>query len=99
MNKGVEILLARMESNPDEFTLSDRWNWVMNDVWTRMYETSLPLDKPLYYLTDEEVKALYDGLIKLRAENFTRKVMAQVLDIDERGEQMELFSTTSRFSR
>ena len=41
MNQGVEILLARMDSNPDEFVGMDwprqsKWSWVMDDLRKRV---------------------------------------------------------------
>lgn len=99
MNKGVEILLERMESNPDEFTneyststtQADRkWNDIAEKIHMRM--TSIAQDpeaKPYYkyqldYLTDEEINALHSKLKDVHAEAFTREVMGRLLGSTDR---------------
>lgn len=89
MNQGVEILLARMDSNPDEFVGIDwpnksKWDWVMQDVQKRIYPDPDLAHIPLRFLTDAEVQALWDKLESLRAAQFTKAVMRTLLEDDER---------------
>jgi hypothetical protein len=88
MNQGVEILLARMDSNPEEFVgteyygdRSDKWNWVLDAVRRRLYPRSDEKETPtpLRFLSDQEVRAIWDKLDSLRADQFTRNVMATLL--------------------
>jgi murein tripeptide amidase MpaA len=94
MNKGVEILLERMESNPDEFTneysanttIADRkWGDIAEKIHMRMTAiTQDPETKPYYkhqldFLTDEEIIALHNKLKDVRAEAFTREIMGRLL--------------------
>ena len=86
----VKLLLARMESHPEEFAginltrdqdrlYSSRWGSVMSQFW--------------HTLTTEEQDALNAGLLAANRDNFHRSVMQELLDpkIDRIGKQMELF--------
>ena len=71
MNPTIELLLKRMESNPDEFQYNpslgcNRWDMVYQD-----FEQAL----------DEEDKQAYvNGLKKLRLNKFHEAVMKELLD-------------------
>lgn len=95
MNKGVQILLERMESNPDEFTyddplLSRKWRDITEQVSQRY---QIIINNPdvkshwqyaLDFLDDEEIITLHNKLKALRADEFTRDVMARLLaDADD----------------
>jgi len=87
-NKGVEILLSRMESNPEEFELGyygsgKRWDWILKSVLSRIerkHKSTIdhPLDLP--YLSDAEVNALYDKYMSIQGDSFTKRVMGELLD-------------------
>jgi len=75
MNGGVEILLARMETHPEEFfNHGSRWNNLIMD-----FERSLD---------PAEYKLLEEGIAKCRQEEFTQKVMGKL--IGEEREDKEL---------
>lgn len=86
-NKGVEILLSRMESNPEEFELgyygnSKRWDWVLKGVLARIerkHKSTIdhPLDLP--YLSDAEVNALHQKYMSIQGDSFTKRVMGELL--------------------
>ena len=80
MNKGVQILLERMRSNPDEFVPTvrgnypDKWRDIILAVHMRVdggkdYQDQLP------FLSDEEIKALWGSMQQLQGDLFTKKVM------------------------
>ena len=80
MNKGVQILLERMRSNPDEFVPTvrgnypDKWSKIIMAIGMRTnggkdYKDQLP------FLSDDEIKALWDGMQQLQGDLFTKKVM------------------------
>lgn len=84
MNKGVQILLERMNSNPDEFipTLRDgypaKWRDILLSIEMRTnggkkYEDQLP------FLSDKEIKALWEKMQSLQGELFTKRVMDTLL--------------------
>lgn len=86
MNQGVEILLARMDSNPDEFMAGRKWNWVVTDLQNRVHPTPEMKKEgylPLRFLSDEEVRMLWEKLESLRADQFTKAVMRTLLEEDE----------------
>jgi hypothetical protein len=84
MNKGVQILLERMSSNPDEFVpdiqgkYPNKWRNIILSVAMRMqggkdYHDQLP------FLKDEEIKTLWEKLINLQGDLFTKQVMNTLL--------------------
>ena len=90
MNKGVQILLERMDSNPDEFipnVLNEypaKWRDIVMAVQMRVnggkeYKDQLP------FLNDREVKALWEKMQSLQGELFTKRVMNTLLQGAEGG--------------
>lgn len=84
MNKGVQILLERMSSNPDEFIpdmlgeYPPKWRDILQSIEYRAtkhkdYKDALP------FLSDREVKALWQKVQSLQAELFTKRVMDRLL--------------------
>jgi hypothetical protein len=80
---GVKILLKRMESNPEEFKGQD-------NKWSAM----IPKGSGGYIdwnhaLTEEELKALADGMRKIYRIVYTEKVMSTLLySTEEEGESI-----------
>jgi ssRNA-specific RNase YbeY (16S rRNA maturation enzyme) len=103
-NKGVEILLNRMDSHPEEFTerrnlgSRTRWDWLIEQVSRRVLnshksDSKYRLDLP--FLSDEEVDALHDKYQQLQGQAFTNRIMSELLDEPEDSlteKQMELFA-------
>lgn len=69
MNKGIEILLARMDSNPDEFVTGDK-------VGVRNWMTLIELFED--DMLPEERTALMTKYRALRMEKFTERVMKEL---------------------
>ena len=67
MNKGIEILLARMESNPDEFM-------GINNKWVNL------MDSYEDHMVEEDRKALYAKYSALHMDKFTEHVMKKLLE-------------------
>lgn len=76
---GVKILLKRMESNPEEFTQSHKW-----DDFVRMGGHP-DWD---YALTGAEIDALKDAMRKICSKVFTERVMAKLLEGKEEETQL-----------
>jgi hypothetical protein len=66
MNAGVELLLKRMETNPEEFTQDHKWLGVI-----RSYKE---------YLSEQDLKALDDGINGLMQQKFTEIVLEGLVD-------------------
>lgn len=90
MNKGVQILLERMSSNPDEFIpniLNEypaKWRDILLSIEMRTnggkeYKDQLP------FLNDKEVKAIWEKMQSLQGELFTKRVMNTLLRDAEDG--------------
>ena len=85
MNEGVEILLSRMDSHPDEFDEYGPWAWVFNSVVAEIESRSgvspvTNVYNRVSFLSDEELHALLDKYKALQARAFTNKVMSQLLN-------------------
>jgi hypothetical protein len=87
---GVKILLKRMESNPEEFRGQD-------NKWSAM----IPKGSGGYIdwnhaLTEEELKALAEGMRKIYRSVYTEKVMSTLLYETE--EEPLRYSATERYA-
>jgi hypothetical protein len=71
MNKGVEILLARMESNPEEFAYNPNEG---AGKWSRLLENFK------HCFTQEEITAVEEGIKNIERSRFTELVMEELLD-------------------
>ena len=94
MNQGVQILLDRMDTNPEEFDdYTGKWGDIIGAVHARK---SIPeensKDAPLPFLTIPEVNALYEKLEDVRRENFTADVLRRLAD--DSVKQQELWETS-----
>lgn len=72
MNKGVEILLARMDSSPEEFVTGNKAG-----KWQHLIE------KYEDYMTEEECKAVRTKYNELKMGKFTEAVMKELLEEKE----------------
>ena len=81
MNKGVQILLERIKSNPEEFTpdiagrYPDKWRIVLQEVQARVNGEKQFLD----FLSNAEIAELWRAMQNVRSEQFTKKVMNTLL--------------------
>jgi hypothetical protein len=98
-NKGVQILLERIKSNPEEFTNLDtlspaktrtRWGHITRSVFNRTHQPEAK-EVELPYLSDEEVAVIYEALKPLLAQQFTESIMEELLR-DDSSSQKEMFS-------
>ena len=74
MNTGIEILLKRMESHPEEFYYKPNEGI---GKWTRL------LDTFKRSLTQEEIDAIDEGLRKIERERFTELVMQMLVGVED----------------
>jgi hypothetical protein len=96
MNQGVQILLDRMDTNPEEFDdYTGKWGDIIGAVHARK---SIPeensKDAPLPFLTTPEVNALYEKLEDVRRENFTADVLRRLAETPKEITQQELWETS-----
>ena len=103
MNKGVQILLERMSSNPDEFVpdmggkYPPKWRNIVFSVEMRTkggkdYQDQLP------FLSDKEIKALWQKMQELQGELFTKRVMDTLLRDAEDGLDYSKYFDTEELS-
>ena len=95
INEGVKLILARMESNPEEFTKNHQTGWtkwhdIMSEVIVRVEGTTvLGRQTHVSCLTQEEVEMLYNKYQSLRRNEFTSLVL-RMITTGERGYEDEL---------
>jgi hypothetical protein len=101
MNQGVQILLDRMDTNPEEFEYDiarggGKWSDIVQAVHARKNAPEAHKNTaPLPFLTDPEVNALYDKLEDVRRENFTADVMRRLADTPKEIAQQGLWDEPS----
>lgn len=75
MNEGIQIILNRMKTNPEEFfDDGGRWKWIFKEVMREV-------------MTETEKVAVHEQLKQVRRMEITAKAAATVLRADEKGEQ------------
>jgi hypothetical protein len=101
MNQGVQILLERMDTNPEEFEYDiarggGKWSDIVQAVHARKNAPEAHKNTaPLPFLTDPEVNALYDKLEDVRRENFTSDVLRRLADTPQEITQQGLWDKPS----
>ena len=102
MNQGVQILLDRMDTNPEEFEYDiarggGKWSDIVQAVHARKNAPEAHKNTaPLPFLTDPEVNALYEKLEDVRRENFTADVLRRLAD--DSVKQQDLWANVSTYS-
>jgi hypothetical protein len=82
MNKGVQILLERIKSNPEEFTPDIAGNYPMKwRLVLRQIESRANGEAPKYldFLSDAEIDELWRAMRGVRGDQFTKEVMNTLL--------------------
>jgi len=81
---GVQILLKRMESNPEEFSGAGygKWGHILQQVVTAKESGSDKLQQPNYLngITAAEINALYASYSKFLRKKFDDKIMKELLN-------------------
>lgn len=82
MNKGVQILLERVKSNPEEFTpditgrYPDKWRAILQQVEAR---ANGEMPNYLDFLSDTEIQEVWRALVQVRRDQFTKQIMNTLL--------------------
>jgi hypothetical protein len=82
MNKGVQILLERIKSNPEEFTPDIagsyplKWRLVLRQIEARANGEA---PRYLDFLSDAEIDELWRAMRGVRGDQFTKEVMNTLL--------------------
>jgi len=84
MNTGVEILLQRMETNPDDFAYSIHSGGMSR--WMRLVDHAIGEE----LLTPEEHEAIKAGLKEVKRLRFTEMVMTELAGVDQEEYEHEI---------
>ena len=78
MNDGIAIVLARMETHPEEFytTATDKWKFIYSDYFKDA-------------MTETEKGMIYDKIKEIRKAEFTARVM-QTMTADITSDELNL---------
>ena len=102
MNQGIEILLARMDSNPEEFVpdvignYPNKWRKILVQIEQRIKAKGIKVKEGEYlaielpFLELEEIEAVWKKLQSLQADLFTKRVMNTLLQ--DANEELSSFS-------
>ena len=83
LNDGVQIILNRMKTNPEEFfDNGGRWQWIFKDSLREV-------------LTEIEKAAIFEGLKAVRRLEITAKAASTVLRADEKEETSYPYTTST----
>lgn len=75
MNDGIQIILNRMKTNPEEFFEDGgRWKWIFKEVMREV-------------MTETEKVAIHEELKKVRRMEITAKAAATILKVDEQQQE------------
>jgi hypothetical protein len=79
VNEGVGIILARMESNPEEFfgmgeSNNNKWRWIFAEGLREV-------------MSEPEKAAIFEGMRKVRRLEITHKAIATVMPEEEEAEE------------
>jgi hypothetical protein len=80
VNEGVGIILARMETHPEEFfglgETNSKWRWIFAENLREV-------------MTEPEKAALHSGMTKVRRLEITHKAIATIMPAEEIEEKHE----------
>ena len=75
MNNGIEIILARMDTHPDEFMFgNEKWKFIYSDYFRDS-------------LSEGEKGAIHDKLKQLRLEEFNQRVLQTLVPEEEQEDE------------
>jgi len=78
VNEGVGIILARMETHPEEFfglgETNSKWRWIFSENLREV-------------MTEPEKAALHSGMTKVRRLEITHKAIATIMPAEEEEEK------------
>jgi hypothetical protein len=75
--EGVQMLLDRMQNNPEDFDYEGRLYGYRNTMEEVLRNP--PANQPMWYLNQTEIKALIDGYTAMHKQKFTAQVVHDIL--------------------
>lgn len=87
MNKGLEIMLARMDSHPKDFNLL-QLQPRQEDTWGLLISIVRDENRSGSFITPEERESFEGKMHKVQGQIFTGAVLQKVLDHDSCSQQL-----------
>jgi len=80
--EAVKLLLTRMDSNPQEFSLSknSKWGDVLQQMYQRRFSDSTHI---LVMLADWECKMVWEKYISIGKDMLHQEFIKRILDVDK----------------
>lgn len=87
VNEGVQIILNRMESNPEEFFGDQaKWRWIFSENLREV-------------MTEPERAAIFEAMKKVRRLEITAKAVATVMPSEDEDEEDQFERDLKAYSR
>ena len=87
VNEGVQIILNRMDSNPEEFFGDQaKWRWIFNENLREV-------------MTEPEKAAIFEAMKKVRRLELTAKAVATVMPSEDEDEEDQFEKDLKAYSR
>lgn len=83
MNNGIKLILARMETNPEEFVDRRKWRHLVESDW------------PMF--TEEEQKAYSSKLREILIDRFSEEVLKTLMEEDDAKPTLK-YKTSNRYA-
>lgn len=88
LNEGVQMLIGRMESHPEEFGPFGKWSEIVHSALENRGE----------FLSESEVHKLQSTIRKLRRDTFAADVMKQLMEEPEEDKKSPFMKTSTTTS-
>jgi len=85
---GVQLLLQRMQSHPEEFDVANnsKWLWFVDALVGTLYTPTdaltYPLHRQLRFISREDLEMLYAELSKMQGSAFTDRVVLGLYGVE-----------------
>lgn len=80
MNRGISLLLSRMESNPEEFPLTLKNNFT-SQPWGKYLEAILDKNNAMGFVSHREREELLEKYWGIQGDNFTEEVITTLFSV------------------
>lgn len=84
MNNGMKLILARMETNPEEFVDKHKWRHLVESDW------------PMF--TEEEQKAYSSKLREILIDRFSEEVLKTLMEDEDEDKPTVKYKASDRYA-
>ncbi len=90
IHEAVELILKRMDSNPDEFVAGNyKWAWLFQELEASRHKHSRTAVAGLPFLREDELELMTEKLKVVGSNNFIKRVMGTILEEDNKAQAID----------